>query len=176
MRTRLMLGGLLLVVVPTTGLAQFGAGFEAQLYPAGTIFTLRGELKLDDNDLLLGYLGGNYTDRRDWGEHDDEDGIGPGFGAGWRHFLRADHTGWHFGARADLWFLRIDWQDPGRSGTTDVTVLQPTAVAGYTWQLGGNWVVDLNLGLGAEINVRTDGEEVGSGAIALIGAGTSFRF
>ncbi len=173
---RATITSLVVLLTPAPATAQFGAGFEAQVYPAGTIFALRGELELDGNDLLLAYLGGNYTDRRDWGKHDDEDGFGPGLGVGWQHFLGESLSGWHFRARTDLWFLKIDWDDRGRSGTSDVVVLQPTAVGGYSWLLGDGWSLDLNLAVGAEINVSTEGEDVGSGAIALVGAGTSFRF
>ena len=49
-------------------------------------------------------------------------------------------------------------------------VLQPTLEGGYSWLLDqGRWSLDLSLGLGAEINLDEDGEDVGDGAIVLLG-------
>jgi len=69
-----------------------------------------------------------------------------------------------------------DWEDdarggrPAREGDTDVIVLQPTVEGGYRFRLGERWTCDLALGLGYEINVDEDGEDVGEGGIALLGA------
>jgi len=69
----------------------------------------------------------------------------------------------------DLWFLDIDWKDdPNLSGSTDVVVLQPTVEGGYAWWLGPGRL-ELLAAVGAEINVDEDGEDVGDGAIGLIG-------
>jgi hypothetical protein len=68
----------------------------------------------------------------------------------------------------DVWDLIIDWKDPGRMGSTETLVLQPTAEVGYGWNTAGVGRIELGLGLGAEINVDTDGEDVGEGAIFLI--------
>ena len=50
-------------------------------------------------------------------------------------------------------------------GETDIWVLQPTVRAGYRLMS----TLDLSASLGAEINVSTDGEPVGEGAILLVG-------
>jgi len=42
--------------------------------------------------------------------------------------------------------------------------------------MGSDWILDLTASLGAEINVDTDGEPVGEGAILLLGVGTEYRF
>ena len=75
------------------------------------------------------------------------------------------------GTAQDVWDLEIDWEDPGPvTGSTDVIVVQPTAEVGYGFRLGEDgWRVELTFGLGAEINVDTDGDDVGEGAIALLG-------
>ena len=77
-----------------------------------------------------------------------------------------------------MWFLQIDWRDDvgNRSGTTDITVLQPTAQGGYRWLFGDNLTFAATAALGAEINIRTDGEAVGEGAILLIGLELGYRF
>lgn len=84
------------------------------------------------------------------------------------------------GGRLDLWQLEIDWvQNPGsaaeRRGETETLVLQPTIRGGYRWRLGDSgWNLELNAAVGAEINVSTAGEEVGEGAIGLVGIGLAY--
>ena len=158
------------------GRESAGLGFEAQVYPSGGIFTARGALRLSDSDMLLGYIGYNLAERGSSGEHANEEGGGPGIGVAWRHYLGEYRSGWHFGVRTDLWFLDIDWTDPNARGRTSITVLQPTAQGGYTFLMGSDWILDLTASLGAEINLDTDGEPVGEGAILLLGVGTEYRF
>lgn len=153
-----------------------GLGVEFQVYPSGGVFTARGSILLDDNDALFGYLGYNLAERGDNGEHASEDGGGPGLGVAWRHYLGEGRLGWHFGIRSDVWFMDIDWTDPNDSGRTHIVVLQPTAQGGYTFRMGGDWVIDVGASIGAEVNVDTDGSPVGEGAILLLGVGTEYRF
>lgn len=148
-------------------------GVEAQLYPAGLIVGPHFERPLSDRDVLTTRVAANLTERQDFGEHDDESGVGFGGGAGWRRFAKHGYQGWFWGGRIDLWFLSIDWEDRRGGmdveGETDIVVVQPTAELGYGWaqEGGGRW--DLSASLGAEINVDTDGEDVGEGAILLLG-------
>lgn len=156
-------------------------GGELRAYPAGVVPAFVAELELPANGVLTASLGLNVTDRGDFGEHDDEEGEGPGFGIGYRRYLdlagilpgdlpAAERLGWFAGGRVDLWFLDIDWEDdPNRSGSTDVIVVQPTGEGGYSWRAGGGWRMSAFLALGAEINVDEDGEDVGDGLIGLIG-------
>ena len=148
---------------------SFGA--ELQAYPAGVQATAVAVYPLSESDRLSLRAGYNATDRQDWGEHDQEDGGGPGFGIGFHHlFTPQASEGWLVGAKLDLWWLDIDWEeDSAPDGSTDVTVLQPTAEGGYRWDLDGGASVALTLSVGAEINVDTDGEDVGEGAIVLLG-------
>jgi hypothetical protein len=158
---------------------RLSAGLELQGYPAGVIVAGRASLAISAADAIAVYLGYNATDRGDFGEHDDEEGGGPGFGAALRHSFGAAGGGWHIGARTDLWFLDIDWSDASgtRVGMTEVTVLQPTARAGYAWLLfGERLLLDATVALGAEINIQTQGEDVGEGVILLGGFGLSYRF
>ncbi|MGE0441267.1 MAG: hypothetical protein AB7S39_12345 [Gemmatimonadales bacterium] len=143
------------------------AGFEVQVYPAGQIGAVRLDVPLQRDLLLSAYAGYDRARRGDFGRHDDERGGGPGGGLGaalrFGRFL--------VGARADVWWLGIDWSDrnPVAVGTTDITVLQPTARLGYRAGLGGATLLELSLALGAEINVRTRGPAVGEGPILLLG-------
>ena len=147
-------------------------GVAAQVYPAGVIVTGHARHKRSEEDALFLRAGYNFTDRQDFGEHDNEEGDGPGFGFGWRHYYSpgADQ-GWLSGARLDLFFLEIDWVDdpptPG-SGATDIVVLQPAIEGGYGWNVGSGRV-ELTATVGAEINIHTNGEDVGEGAIGLLG-------
>lgn len=151
-------------------------GGEVQGYPAGVILTVNARRQLSEHGALTVRTGYNFTERDDFGEHDDEDGGGPGFGVGYRHsFAPHSENGWLAGGRVDLWFLQVDWEDDpngsfpnGRDGTTDVVVLQPTVEGGYGWRVGSGRV-ELTLAVGAEINVHEDGEDVGEGAIGLLG-------
>ena len=150
---------------------SFGA--ELQVYPAGLIATAHARRELDERDSVFLRAGYNFTDRQDFGEHDDEEGGGPGFGVGWRRNLSPDaDQGWLFGGRVDLFFLEIDWMDDPpatpASGTTDIVVLQPAVEGGYGWNLSGGRL-ELTATLGAEVNVDTDGSDVGEGAIGLLG-------
>ena len=160
-------------------MSRLSAGLEVQGYPAGVILAGQASLALSAADAVALYVGYNATDRGDFGQHDDEEGGGAGLGAAIRHSFGAGGGGWHMGARTDLWFLDIDWSDAGgaRVGMTAVTVLQPTARAGYAWLLFGQRLrLDATLALGAEINIQTQGEDVGEGVIALGGVGLSYRF
>ncbi|MEZ6002687.1 MAG: hypothetical protein R3F17_08000 [Planctomycetota bacterium] len=146
-------------------------GPELQVYPAGVIGGVRWEWPNYANDVWFGRFGYNRADRGDFGEHDSEEGGGFGLGTGWRRWNNETHTGWHYGARVDVWKLEIDWRDqtPVTSGTSKTLVLQPTLEGGYSWPMGEEGRLDLTLGLGAEINLDTDGEDVGEGAILLLG-------
>lgn len=149
-------------------------GVEVRAYPSGVIPALYGEHALSAHGALTFDLGANHTDRGDDGEHDREDGSGFGGGLGYRHYFGEHFDRWFVGARVDLWSLAIDWEDqPGTpmmaSGESDVLVLQPTVEAGYAFLLGARWRLNVFVAAGAEINLDTDGEDVGEGAIGLLG-------
>lgn len=150
-------------------------GVEAQVYPTGLLAGPRIEVALGEVDAFHARAAVHYADRGDAGEHDDEEGDGWGIGIGWRRWLEAYGTGWSLGARLDYWRLDLDWRDDGpplREGNTDVDVLVPSLEGGYSWAIRGGRF-DLTLGLGYELNVETDGEDVGEGAILLLGVSFS---
>ncbi len=156
-------------------------GLDAQAYPAGAILALHVAAPLSDHDLAFVRAGYNATDRQNFGKHDEEQGGGPGMGLGYRHYFSQHFTGWFAGARVDLWALEIDWKDQNggapRQGSSDVLVFQPTLEVGYGFALGqSGWRLDLTFSLGAEINLATEGEQVGEGAILLGGAALSRSF
>ena len=155
-----------------------GVGLDTQAYPAGVITTARVDWSQGDSRSISLHAGYNATKRDDFGEHDDESGGGPGLGVSLRKYWGENHAGWFAGGRVDLWFLEIDWEDgPASTGQTDAVVLQPTALGGYRWKLGNSpWHLDLYGAGGAEINVSTSGEDVGEGAIGLVGLALTYGF
>ncbi len=163
------------VLSPVTASAADVYG-ELRGYPAGGIASV-GALFPYGQQAELGISAlYNRAERGDAGRHDDESGDGFGVGIEARRFHAASRLGWFYGVRAELFQLDIDWRDSGnRRGSTDITVLQPTARVGYRLPLaGGATSLELAGGLGAEINLATDGEKVGEGAIGLIGVALRF--
>jgi hypothetical protein len=168
-------------VPPGGGPARVAVGGEVQLYPAGVIGGLHARTIVGPGEFVTARLAANVTDRRDWGEQDDEEGAGWGGGLGYRQYFDPkidgesnSGAGFLWGARLDVWDLEIDWIDqPGQpgetSGSTDVIVLQPTAEIGYGFDLSSGWRGEVVLGAGFEINVDEKGRDVGDGPILLIG-------
>lgn len=146
---------------------------ELRVYPAGGIASIGASFAQDSKTEFAASVLYNRAERGDAGKHDDESGDGFGIGLGATRFVSGSQvSGWFYGVRAELFQLDIDWRDSGnRRGNTDITVLQPTARAGYRFSQSH---VELAGNLGAEINLRTRGEAVGEGAIAL--AGVAYRF
>jgi hypothetical protein len=151
-------------------------GLETQVYPTGVMVGPRTEIALSDKDAFHARFALHWADRGDAGEHDDEEGDGWGVGFGWRRWLESYGAGWSFGTRLDYWRLDLDWSDDGpppRSGSTDVSVLVPSLEGGYSWPIRRGGRFDVNVGLGYEFNVDTDGEDVGEGAILMLGVAFS---
>ncbi len=159
---------------------RVAVGAEVQAYPAGIIPGVHAQFPLSESGVLTTRLAYDATDRQDFGEHDNEDGGGPGGGVGYRHYFGPDYTGWLLGGRVDLWFLDIDWEDdppaiPAKD-STDVIVLQPTVEGGYGFRVADRLRLDLTVGVGAEINIDEDGDDVGEGAIGLAGITLVYEF
>ena len=55
-------------------------------------------------------------------------------------------------------------------------MLQPTVEGGYAFWLGEDWKLNVFGAFGAEINVKTDGEDVGEGAIGILGVSVVYSF
>lgn len=159
------------VLLPGAVAAQAGGGVELRAYPAGIIGTVRAQWRVAERVEVEAGAGYNATDRRAWGEHGNEEGGGPGVGVGVNVTPSGGAAGWIWGVRAELWALDIDWSESdGRTGSTDVRVVQPTGLVGYRWPwptTGGH--IDATAALGFEINTRTRGEAVGDGPILLLG-------
>jgi hypothetical protein len=151
-------------------------GLELQAYPTGFLPGVRADIYLSDFSKVHFRAGYNVVRHGDAGEHDDERGGGPGFTIGYDILPVANHR-WTFGLRSDLWFNKVDWSDdqPARSGTTNVVVVQPTLQAGFRMPIGELVEILPTLSFGYEINVQTKGEEVGQGPILLLGVILNFE-
>jgi len=149
---------------------------ELRGYPTGVIASAGALFAKGSQDELGVSVLYNRAHRGDAGRHDDESGEGFGIGFEGRRFYTDARLGWFYGLRAELFQLDLEWRDPGnRRGSTDITVLQPTARIGYRLPLAGSQTsVEIAGGLGAEINLKTKGEQVGEGAIGLIGLALRF--
>jgi hypothetical protein len=114
MKKTLVLGFVCLVVTAGISAAEREIGLELQAYPTGVVTSVGAKVPLEKDGRFLTFrVGYNEADR------DDEKGGGPGISAGWRRSFSNSERGWFAGARADLWFLEIDWIDlPGTPGQT----------------------------------------------------------
>ncbi|MBI5916560.1 MAG: hypothetical protein HY842_14375 [Bacteroidetes bacterium] len=173
--------GLLLAAISSYGQSGvFDLSFEGQIYPTGLIPGVRLERGIGKKSALHLRLGYQIIDHRDQGKHADETGTGYGFTLGYKRYFNHKSRALHVGLRNDVWFNKIDWKNGllhGEvGGTAKITVLQPTAEAGWTFLLGEKTVLAPTLALGYEINVKTKGEPTGEGAIVLVGIQLGHRF
>ena len=158
----------------------FDVGVKGQWYPAGLIYGIQIEYQFKPHHGLHVLVGYNDTDRKDFsGLNDNEEGGGPGFSVGYRYYLKEDNSGFFGGVRTDFWFMDIDWMDANSTpttGTTTITVFQPTFEMGYQLLINEKTTLGAFLGLGREINIVSNGEDVGQGGITLIGINLGMRF
>ena len=158
--------------------------FEFQAYPTGLIPGLTFEHGFGARHSLHARLGYNWIRHGDKGVQDKEWGDGLGGTLGYRYFFRPAWQGWFLGARADFWRSRLHWEDKDAAGAvinaglSKISVIQPTAEAGYRFPLGanGSWFLAPSAALGVEINVKTDGAKVGEGMILLLGISAGRQF
>lgn len=142
-------------------------GLSVQLYPAGIIPTINLEQYTSENTSLLFRLGGNFVDRQDFSdENDEEEGSGFGGSIGYRKHFPLKTGKIVAGINFDAWNLWIDWRDDinqpqESSGTTYILVLQPWLEAGYYLPLkSASSQLGITLGFGREINAITNGKDV----------------
>uniref|UniRef100_UPI004048C4B4 hypothetical protein n=1 Tax=Roseivirga sp. TaxID=1964215 RepID=UPI004048C4B4 len=152
-------------------------GLEIQAYPAGMMFMGKADFNLSKNNQFTAKAGYNMARRQDFGEHDNEEGGGLGLNLAFKHYFKADYLGWNYSLRASLWMMTIDWSNdaPTQTGSTSITVFQPTLSGGYDFRLNPNLKLGLFVAFGYEINVISSGQEVGQGGISLAGFSLSHK-
>lgn len=157
--------------------APYSIGVEAQVYPTGYLLGFRGELAISDRDAIDIRLGTNIFDHRELGVQDEETGHGFGFTIGYRKYFSDQKLRWFGGIRNDFWWNSVDWVNSNNEvGMTDIFVLQPTAIAGFVFQLNDRFNFTPTVAFGFEVNASTDGEPTGEGAIILGGINFDYRF
>lgn len=161
--------------------SAFDLDFEFQAYPTGLIPGIKLEKGFSNHHAVGLRFGYQIIRHRDLGVHDDERGNGYGFTLGYKYYFKEGFKGLSLGVRNDIWFNELDWRDDplvGGSimGTSKITVVQPTAEATYLIPFGESWIFSPSIAFGFEVNVKTEGEPVGEGAILLIGLNLGKRF
>ncbi|MEM9545855.1 MAG: hypothetical protein AAGA77_07775 [Bacteroidota bacterium] len=144
-------------------------GLETQVYPTGIIPGIRLEKYLNSSSSINLRLGYQIIDHRDLGVQDNETGSGYGGSIAYRAFLGPDQRGLSLAVRTDLWINQMDWETDSNSGTTTITVIQPTLMGEYAFRLANDFSITPSLSAGWEWNVHTDGEPTGEGPIILVG-------
>ncbi len=172
----LLLSVVLAIALPASLLAQkHSLGLELQVYPTGLIPGLTYEQALAGRPWTFSLrLAGNFFDHKDFGVQLSERGKGIGLSPGWNVYLHPFFSrSLFFGLRSDFWRNFVQWENITSNGVlvageTRLLVVQPTALVGYRWA-GSGWKFALTAALGFEINVLTQGEPTGQGAIFLLG-------
>ena len=149
---------------------QHHIGLSAQLYPAGYILTSMGTFDLNKSSVVIARIGVNLADRKDFSPYNDNE-IGWGFGAtiGYRKIIAIKYGEIFGGINLDLWNMWIDWRnDIGKlketNGKTYTFVVQPWVELGYQYMFKNTPIkVGASFGFGREINVITNGKNVGQG-------------
>ena len=147
-------------------------GPEYNYYPAGHVVGIQAEYSPNNNHHSFNArIASNITRRWDFsGLNDDERGVGFGTSLGYRYYLTPECNGVYLGARTDLWFITVNWKDSSeaiKSGTSKITVIQPTFEIGYLFKFKRGWELGTACVNGVELNVKTEGEPVGEGWITL---------
>lgn len=145
---------------------QPSLGFEIQGYPTGVISSVRTELLFYNANAFNMSVGYNWFNHRDLGKHQAEKGGGFGCSLGYRRYFENEGLkGFFVGVKNDIWFDKVHWKDfkgDGSlliSGTSKVTVVQPTIAAGYRVKFANDLLsFEPNIAFGYEWNVRTNGK------------------
>ena len=151
-------------------------GLEVQVYPTGIIPGLRIERFLSEKSSWNVRLAYQFINHRDLGVQENEKGSGFGGSIAYRRFFNTNQKGFSLAFRSDIWLNTIDWTTGNDSGTTTLTILQPTLMGEYVFQVSPSIYITPSLCFGWEWNVVTDGEPTGEGAILLVGCNFGFRF
>jgi len=161
------------------GQVSLDIGLEFQAYPTGILPGIRLEKNFAERHAIHLRVGANIFDHRNLGKHFTEKGSGSGFSVGYKRYFQPSHERWFVGVRSDIWFNKVDWTKdvalPPLSGTTTITVIQPTLETGFTF-VKNQFYLSPNLAFGFEINTNTVGEATGEGAIVLLGLLAGIRF
>lgn len=158
--------------------APFALGVEFQVYPTGLIPGIRAEIPFKPKKIFPAFrhgitarFGFQAINHKGFGVQDLEKGTGFGGSLGYK----ISQYGFILEGRCDLWINTLDWQTQTSggqlSGTSTITVVQPTLSLGSKFFLGpgSSWSITPSISAGFEVNVATTGAETGQGLILLGG-------
>ena len=146
-------------------------GVSIQVYPSGIIPTINYEYYLSESSTIQHRLGVNIINRQDYSdENDEEKGLGFGGTLGYHYHFAKTKGDFIIGVNLDVWNTWIDWNNNSNeitqtSGNSYTLVLQPWVETGYFIKLKNTSKIGLTGGFGREINVITNGKNVGEGWI-----------
>ena len=146
-------------------------GGEFQWYPSGKIASLHVAFNAIMHHSVIVRLGYNQINR----DNNIEKGSAWGGGIGYRYHFRLLPHKFFVGARAGLWRTKIDWAQSLETGETTTWTIQPTFEIGYTFIFKDWAFITPSISSGVDINLKTEGENVGQGFITLIGVSAGFR-
>lgn len=124
-------------------------------------------------------IGYNKSNWKDKGKHDMEEGSGAGFSLGYRYYFLVRPHGFFLGARADVWRLKINWQEMlfiQTNGTSKIWALQPAAEMGYMFLINDLFFISPTISAGIQTNIQTEGQPVGDGFIPQFGISAGWKF
>jgi hypothetical protein len=150
-------------------------GGEFQWYPNGTITGLHLAFNAKLHSSVNFRFGYNNTNRGDNGKHANEKGSGWGGTIGYRYYFKPFPHKFFIGAKTDLWRMNINWHNPIVSGTSKTWTLIPALETGYTFFVNDQLFITPSLAFGTEINIKTDGQEVGHGFVTMMGISLGVR-
>ena len=176
-RTKILnFGFLIFLFISFSGkkvMAQASYGIFVQAYPTGIVPGIFLHFPTGKKSIMELRGGYNFLNHGDAGVQLDEKGGGFGGSLGYHYFFTKVMQRWTIGIRNDIWFNEVNWKKELSTGVivdgkSDIVVIQPTLTGGYTFDLGP-LRLNPNLAFGYEVNVVTKYQEVGQGAIILLG-------
>ena len=123
--------------------------------------------------LRAGYTSSKWKEK---GNHDYEEGSGPGVSLGYRYYFLVRPHGFFLGVNAQAWKLSIDWREGTTTGKTKTWGLQPTVEMGYMFLINDMFFISPTISSGIQSNFKTEGQEVGEGFITRFGISAGWKF
>jgi Protein of unknown function (DUF3575) len=158
------------------GYKTVDVGGEFQHYGKGFIAVVHLAYNARIHHSVQLRIGYNKSDWKDEGEHDNEEGGGPGLSIGYRYYFPVRPHGFFLGVRTDYYRLSIDWRQANVSGKSKINVFQPSFEMGYMLLINDMFFITPTIGAGVQANVTTNGESCGDGFLFLPGVSAGWKF
>lgn len=166
----------LIATTQSFGYKTIDVGAEFLTSAKGNTTSLHLAYNLPVHHAFLLRAGYNSSKWKAKGNHDNEEGSGPGASLGYRYYFLVRPHGFFLGARAEAWRLTVDWQQGTTTGKTKIWALQPTAEMGYMFLINDMFFITPAISSGIQSNFKTEGQEVGEGFITRFGISAGWKF